>query len=118
MPRDLGRQVLVTWEAQQEPKVTEFTATLENEEELPEEEKEEAWEEEKELDPEKEPTENPVHNNEATEAERNGQGYTLNGEKRFVPDGHHADMLIVVARTFGEAGDSQSSKNEAVLCRR
>ena len=43
--------------------------------------------------------------NVATEAERNGQGYTLNGEKRFVPDGHHADMLIVVARTFGEAGD-------------
>ena len=43
--------------------------------------------------------------NVATEAERNGQGYTLNGEKRFVPDGHHADMLIVVARTFGEPGD-------------
>ena len=41
----------------------------------------------------------------ATEAERNGQGYTLNGMKRFVPDAHHADMLIVVARTFGEAGD-------------
>ena len=43
--------------------------------------------------------------NVATEAERNGQGYTINGEKRYVPDGHHADMLIVVARTFGEAGD-------------
>ncbi|KJS24960.1 MAG: acyl-CoA dehydrogenase [Hyphomonadaceae bacterium BRH_c29] len=43
--------------------------------------------------------------NVATEAERNGQGYTLNGEKRYVPDGHHADMLIVVARTFGEPGD-------------
>ncbi|KCZ53140.1 acyl-CoA dehydrogenase family protein [Hyphomonas pacifica] len=41
----------------------------------------------------------------ATEAERNGQGYTLNGMKRYVPDAHHADMLIVVARTFGEAGD-------------
>ena len=41
----------------------------------------------------------------ATEAETNGQGYTINGEKRFVPDGHHADMLIVVARTFGEPGD-------------
>lgn len=41
----------------------------------------------------------------ATEAERNGQGYTLNGEKRYVTDGHHADMLIVVARTFGEPGD-------------
>ena len=43
--------------------------------------------------------------NVATEAERNGQGYTINGEKRYVPDGHHADMLIVVARTFGEPGD-------------
>ncbi len=41
----------------------------------------------------------------ATEAERDGQGYTLNGLKRFVPDAHHADMFIVVARTFGEAGD-------------
>ncbi|HBH45627.1 MAG TPA: acyl-CoA dehydrogenase, partial [Hyphomonas atlantica] len=41
----------------------------------------------------------------ATEAERNGQGYTLNGMKRFVADAHHADMLIVVARTYGEAGD-------------
>ncbi len=43
--------------------------------------------------------------NVATEAERDGQGYTLNGLKKFVPDAHHADMLIVVARTFGEAGD-------------
>ncbi|MFN4225634.1 MAG: acyl-CoA dehydrogenase family protein [Hyphomonas sp.] len=41
----------------------------------------------------------------ATEAERDGQGYTINGLKKYVPDGHHADMLIVVARTFGEAGD-------------
>lgn len=40
-----------------------------------------------------------------TEAESNGQGYTLNGLKKFVPDGHHADIFIVVARTFGEAGD-------------
>jgi alkylation response protein AidB-like acyl-CoA dehydrogenase len=43
--------------------------------------------------------------NVATEAERNGQGYTLNGMKRFVPGGHDAEMFIVVARTFGEAGD-------------
>lgn len=41
----------------------------------------------------------------ATEAERDGQGYTINGMKRYVPDGHHADVLIVVARTFGEPGD-------------
>ncbi|MBY9066479.1 acyl-CoA dehydrogenase family protein [Hyphomonas sp. WL0036] len=43
--------------------------------------------------------------NVSTEAERNGQGYTINGLKKYVPDAHHADMLIVVARTFGEAGD-------------
>jgi alkylation response protein AidB-like acyl-CoA dehydrogenase len=42
----------------------------------------------------------------ATEAERNGQGYTLNGAKRYVPDGHHADIFIIVARTFGEAGQA------------
>ncbi len=42
----------------------------------------------------------------ATEAERNGQGYTLNGAKRYVPDGHHADVFIVAARTFGEAGQA------------
>lgn len=42
----------------------------------------------------------------ATEAERNGQGYTLNGAKRYVSDGHHADLLITVARTFGEAGQA------------
>jgi alkylation response protein AidB-like acyl-CoA dehydrogenase len=41
----------------------------------------------------------------ATEAERDGQGYTLNGAKKYVQDGHHADVFIVVARTFGEAGD-------------
>ncbi len=41
----------------------------------------------------------------ATEAVSNGQGYTLNGAKRYVPDGHTADMLIVAARSFGEAGD-------------
>ena len=42
----------------------------------------------------------------ATEAERDGQGYTLNGAKKYVQDGHHADVFIVVARTFGEAGDT------------
>ena len=44
--------------------------------------------------------------NVATEAEKNGQGYTLNGAKRFVTDGQHADLFIIVARTFGEAGQS------------
>ncbi|WP_084420076.1 acyl-CoA dehydrogenase family protein [Henriciella litoralis] len=42
----------------------------------------------------------------ATEAERDGQGYTLNGAKKYVSDGHHADVFIVVGRTFGEAGDT------------
>lgn len=42
----------------------------------------------------------------ATEAERDGQGYTLNGAKKYVQDGHFADLLIVVGRTFGEAGDT------------
>ncbi len=42
----------------------------------------------------------------ATEAERNGQGYTLNGAKRFVSDGHHADIFIIAARTFGEPGQA------------
>ncbi len=41
----------------------------------------------------------------ATEAERDGQGFTLNGLKKYVPDAHFADVLIVAARTFGEAGD-------------
>ncbi|MEM1086190.1 MAG: acyl-CoA dehydrogenase family protein [Pseudomonadota bacterium] len=44
--------------------------------------------------------------NVATEAEKNGQGYTLNGAKRYVSDGQHADLFVVVARTFGEAGQS------------
>lgn len=44
--------------------------------------------------------------NVATEAESNGQGYTLNGAKRYVIDGHHADYFLTVARTFGEAGQA------------
>ena len=35
-----------------------------------------------------------------------GDHYLLNGNKLFVVDGHSADKLIVVARTSGEAGDS------------
>lgn len=42
----------------------------------------------------------------ATEAERDGQGYTLTGAKRYVPDGHQADLFIIAARTHGEPGDS------------
>jgi len=39
----------------------------------------------------------------ATKARRNGKAYRLDGEKRFVLDGHIADFLIVAARTAGEA---------------
>ncbi len=38
-------------------------------------------------------------------AEKSGSGYRINGEKRFVLDGHVADQLIVAARTSGESGD-------------
>lgn len=44
--------------------------------------------------------------NVATEAEKNGQGYKITGAKRYVPDAHHADIFIVVARTFGESGQT------------
>ena len=38
-------------------------------------------------------------------AEASGDGFTLNGSKTFVLDGHVADKLIVAARTSGAAGD-------------
>lgn len=41
----------------------------------------------------------------ASEAVSNGAGYTLNGAKRFVPNGQFADLFLIVARSFGEAGD-------------
>ena len=41
----------------------------------------------------------------ATSAEASGEGYTLNGNKTFVLDGHVADKLLVVARSSGSAGD-------------
>jgi alkylation response protein AidB-like acyl-CoA dehydrogenase len=41
----------------------------------------------------------------ATRAARNGNGFQLDGEKRFVLDGHIADRLIVAARTSGDAGE-------------
>lgn len=40
----------------------------------------------------------------ATTAEAAGDGYTLNGKKTFVLDGHVADQLIVAARTAGDNG--------------
>jgi alkylation response protein AidB-like acyl-CoA dehydrogenase len=41
----------------------------------------------------------------ATAATRTGSGFQLDGEKRFVLDGHIADLLIVAARTSGGAGE-------------
>ena len=43
----------------------------------------------------------------ATTATASGEGYTLNGEKQFVCDGHVADKLIVSARTSGDTNDEQ-----------
>lgn len=41
----------------------------------------------------------------AMNAVRTNLGYALTGHKRFVLDGHVADVLIVPARTAGDAGD-------------
>ncbi len=41
----------------------------------------------------------------ALKAERSGNGFRLNGAKRFVVHGHVADLLIVAARTAGAAND-------------
>lgn len=37
--------------------------------------------------------------------EKTGDGYTLNGEYRYVIDGHTADLLIVAARDAGSSGE-------------
>jgi alkylation response protein AidB-like acyl-CoA dehydrogenase len=43
----------------------------------------------------------------AMKAVKSGSGYALTGEKRFVADGHIADLLIVAARTSGKAGEAK-----------
>jgi alkylation response protein AidB-like acyl-CoA dehydrogenase len=40
-----------------------------------------------------------------TTAAKSGDGYKLNGKKRFVLNGHAADQIIVSARTSGESRD-------------
>ena len=35
-----------------------------------------------------------------------GDGWRLDGHKKFVLDGHHADLLLLVARTPGSVGDA------------
>jgi alkylation response protein AidB-like acyl-CoA dehydrogenase len=42
----------------------------------------------------------------AMKAERSGNGFKLSGTKAFVLNGHVADMMIVVARTAGAAGET------------
>ncbi len=51
--------------------------------------------------------EGPKHRPEKTAcfAERSGNGFKLNGHKQFVVQGASSDMLIVVARTAGAAGE-------------
>ena len=39
-------------------------------------------------------------------ATADGDGLRLDGHKKFVLDGHHADLLLVVARTPGSVGDA------------
>jgi alkylation response protein AidB-like acyl-CoA dehydrogenase len=41
----------------------------------------------------------------ATTAKRSGAGFRIDGEKRFVLDGHVADLLVVAARTAGDADE-------------
>lgn len=40
-------------------------------------------------------------------AKKSGAGFALSGEKRYVVDGAEADLLIVSARTSGDAGDAR-----------
>lgn len=42
-----------------------------------------------------------------TSAAKSGDGYVLNGSKKFVLDGHVADKLVVVARTTGNEEDRE-----------
>ena len=43
----------------------------------------------------------------ATVARRDGDGFVLDGRKRFVVDGHVADVLIVISRTSGAGSDPE-----------
>lgn len=42
-----------------------------------------------------------------TRAEKTATGYRLHGQKRFVLDGHAADLLVITARTSGAARDRE-----------
>ncbi|NMT62975.1 acyl-CoA dehydrogenase family protein [Marinobacter orientalis] len=45
-------------------------------------------------------------NNVETRAEKNGEGYVLNGRKAVVIGGHCADVIVVSARTSGDTRDA------------
>lgn len=44
-----------------------------------------------------------------TRAVRDGDDYVLNGQKTFISNGQHCDLVIVVARTHRDAGSSRLS---------
>ncbi len=39
-------------------------------------------------------------------ARRDGDGFVLSGTKRFVPDGHTADLIVIAARAEGSRGEA------------
>ncbi|MCH9673291.1 MAG: acyl-CoA dehydrogenase family protein, partial [Gammaproteobacteria bacterium] len=43
-----------------------------------------------------------------TKAVRDGNGYRINGQKTFISNGQHADLILVVARTGGEGAKGVS----------
>lgn len=50
-----------------------------------------------------------------TRAVRDGDHYTLNGSKTFITGGHHADLVIVVARTATDPDDRRAGLSLLVV---
>ncbi|MER5195710.1 acyl-CoA dehydrogenase family protein [Streptomyces sp. NPDC002755] len=50
-----------------------------------------------------------------TRAVRDGDHYTLTGAKTFITGGHHADLVIVVARTAGDPDDRRAGLSLLVV---
>ncbi|MFI6338945.1 acyl-CoA dehydrogenase family protein [Streptomyces sp. NPDC050535] len=51
----------------------------------------------------------------ATRAVRDGEDYVLNGAKTFITGGHHADLVIVVARTATDPDDRRAGLSLLVV---
>ncbi|MFE5027462.1 acyl-CoA dehydrogenase family protein [Streptomyces sp. NPDC056656] len=51
----------------------------------------------------------------ATRAVADGDDYVLNGAKTFITGGHHADLVVVVARTSTEPGDRRAGLSLLVV---